>query len=184
MCGVGGEIAQAMNELVFDQLDGPVGRLHTDPLTHPFAPALERAMLVDASRIIAATREVIEGHAPVPDHWRSAGAEIDRQTRPRPATAKPVRQAESVQEANPLPPADGEPIMMPFGDLTVSEGKIVRWVRPEGASLLQGELIAEIETDKAVVEIEAPCAGILARIEQPVGAVVKMGERIGVVRQA
>jgi 2-oxoisovalerate dehydrogenase E1 component len=73
---------------------------------------------------------------------------------------------------------------MPFGDLTVSEGKIVRWVKPEGASLRQGELIAEIETDKAVVEIEAPCAGILARIEQPAGAVVKMGERIGVVRQA
>ncbi len=73
---------------------------------------------------------------------------------------------------------------MPFGDLTVSEGKIVRWVKSEGASLRQGELIAEIETDKAVVEIEAPCAGILARIEQPAGAVVKMGERIGVVRQA
>jgi len=73
---------------------------------------------------------------------------------------------------------------MPFGDLTVSEGRIVRWVRPEGAKVRQGELIVEIETDKAVVEIEAPCAGILARIEQPAGAVVKMGERIGVVRAA
>ncbi len=92
MCGVGAEIAQAMNELVYDQLDGPIGRLHTDPLTHPFAPALERAMLVDASRIIAAAREVIDGRAPVPDHWRSAGAEIYRQARPQPAAAKPLRQ--------------------------------------------------------------------------------------------
>jgi 2-oxoisovalerate dehydrogenase E1 component len=184
MCGIGAEIAQAMNELVYDQLDGPIGRLHTDPLTHPFAPALERAMLVDASRILAAAREVIDGHTPVPDHWRSAGAEVHRRASPQPAAAKPLRQSAPSPVAKPLRPADGEPITMPFGDLTVSEGKIVRWVRPEGASLRQGELIAEIETDKAVVEIEAPCTGILARIEQPVGAVVKMGERIGVVRQA
>jgi 2-oxoisovalerate dehydrogenase E1 component len=72
---------------------------------------------------------------------------------------------------------------MPFGDLTVSEGKIVRWAKPEGASFNQGELIAEIETEKAVVEIEAPCAGVLAVIEHPAGTVVKMGERIGLIRQ-
>lgn len=184
MCGVGAEIAQAMNELVYDQLDGPIGRLHTDPFTHPFAPVLERAMLVDAPRIMAAARDVIDGRAPVPDHWRSAGAEIYRQARPQPASPKPPGQAPSTAGAKPIAPADGEPITMPFGDLTVSEGKIVRWVRPEGSQLRQGELIAEIETDKAVVEIEAPCAGILARIEQPAGAVVKMGERIGLVRQA
>jgi 2-oxoisovalerate dehydrogenase E1 component len=183
MCGIGAEIAQAMNELAYDQLDGPIGRLHTDPLTHPFAPALERAMLVDAPRIMAAARDVIEGRAPVPNHWRSADAEIYGQSRPRRTSPKPPAQAPSIAGTKPLGPADGEPITMPFGDLTVSEGKIVRWVRPEGAELRQGELIAEIETDKAVVEIEAPCAGILARIEQPAGAVVKMGERIGLVRQ-
>ena len=184
MCGVGAEIAQAMNELAFDQLDAPVGRLHTAPLTHPLAPALERAMLVNAERIIAAARDVIDGRAPVPDHWRSAGAKINRQARTptlrRDATAAPPRP----RLRSPPPQADGEAITMPFGDLTVSEGKIVRWVRPEGARVRQGELIVEIETDKAVVEIEAPCAGILARIEQPAGAVVKMGERIGLVREA
>jgi 2-oxoisovalerate dehydrogenase E1 component len=82
------------------------------------------------------------------------------------------------------PPLDGEPITMPFGDLTVSEGKIVRWAKKEGEGVKAGELIAEIETDKAVVEIEAPIAGVLARIEEPEGAVVKMGGRIGVVRPA
>ena len=187
MCGIGAEIAQAMNELVYDQLDGPIGRLHTDALTHPFAPALERAMLVDAPRIAAAIRDVIEGNAPVPDHWRNAGVDLSRPTRP------PLRVAEDraaishlagrAASGAPLP-VDGKPITMPFGDLTVSEGKIVRWVKPEGATFIQGELIAEIETDKAVVEIEAPCAGVLAVIEQPAGAVVKMGERIGVMRQA
>ena len=53
MCGLGGEIAQAINELAFDELDAPPGRLHTAPTSHPFAPVLERAMLVDAARIVA-----------------------------------------------------------------------------------------------------------------------------------
>ena len=44
------------------------------------------------------------------------------------------------------------------------------------------ELVAEIETDKAVVEIEAPVAGVLTEIVEPIGAVVKMGGRIGVIR--
>ena len=71
---------------------------------------------------------------------------------------------------------------MPFGDLTVSEGKIVRWHKREGDKIAGGELIAEIETDKAVVEIEASVAGRLLRIEQDVGAVVPMGGRIGLIK--
>ena len=112
---------------------------------------------------------------------------------PRP-TRPPLRAAEDRAAVSPSPGhaasesltfrSDGEPITMPFGDLTVSEGKIVRWVKTGRRAFSQGELIAEIETDKAVVEIEAPCAGVLAGIEQPAGAVVKMGERIGVMRQA
>jgi 2-oxoisovalerate dehydrogenase E1 component len=186
MCGIGAELAQAMNELAYDQLDGPIGRLHTDALTHPFAPALERAMLVDASRIAVAIRQVIEGNAPVPDHWRNAGSPAARLMRPQPRVTEAVRPTAHSPTTHPNPPlpVDGEPITMPFGDLTVSEGKIVRWAKPEGARFRQGELIAEIETDKAVVEIEAPCAGVLAVIEQPAGAVVRMGERIGVMRQA
>jgi 2-oxoisovalerate dehydrogenase E1 component len=69
---------------------------------------------------------------------------------------------------------------MPFGDLTVSEGTIVRWVKSDGDAVKPGELVAEIETDKAVVEIEAPAAGKLA-IELPKGTVVPMGGRIGAV---
>ena len=50
---------------------------------------------------------------------------------------------------------------MPFGDLTVSEGKLVAWRKAVGDAVTAGELVAEIETDKAVVEIEAPGAGTL-----------------------
>ena len=52
---------------------------------------------------------------------------------------------------------------MPFGDLTVSEGTVVKWLKAVGDAVKEGELIAEIETDKAVVEIEAPVSGTLAR---------------------
>ena len=71
---------------------------------------------------------------------------------------------------------------MPFGDLTVSEGRVVAWLKAVGDRVAPGELVAEIETDKAVVEIEAPAGGTLAAIDQPVGPVVPMGGRIGVVR--
>jgi 2-oxoisovalerate dehydrogenase E1 component len=71
---------------------------------------------------------------------------------------------------------------MPFGDLTVDSGTVVRWVKAEGDAVAKGDLVAEIETDKAVVEIEAPVGGVLARILEPAGKVVKMGQAIGVVR--
>ena len=70
---------------------------------------------------------------------------------------------------------------MPFGDLTVSEGTIVGWLKAEGDKVKAGEIVAEIETDKAVVEIEAPIDGVLGPIEQAKGAVVPMGGRIGSV---
>ncbi len=180
--GVGAELGQAMNELAFDDLDAPVGRLHTDPQSHPFAPSLERAMLVDVDRIIGGAKSVIEGRAPVPQHWRSIGIRA----------ATPVAQAALSPDAAPVTaaqsalapsPADGEPIVMPFGDLTVSEGTVVNWLKAEGDQVQVGELVAEIETAKAIVEIEAPVTGVLGRIEQPKGAVVPMGGRIGVVRK-
>ena len=71
---------------------------------------------------------------------------------------------------------------MPFGDLTVSEGKLVRWLADDGDRVVAGDTVAEIETDKAVVEIEAPSAGIVRRIIVQPGTVVKMGGTIGVVK--
>jgi 2-oxoisovalerate dehydrogenase E1 component len=72
---------------------------------------------------------------------------------------------------------------MPFGDLTVSEGRLIRWLKAVGDAVREGELIAEIETDKAVVEIDAPVSGTLVAVDQPVGAVVPMGGRIGGIRK-
>lgn len=176
MCGLGGEIAQSVNELAFDELDAPPGRLHTAPVSHPFAPVLERAMLVNPDRIAQAVRDVIAGRPPVPDHWRGQG----RSAPAAPVPAAPLRAAPPVAVPQTAEgPGDDAPIRMPFGDLTVSEGKVVGWLRAVGERVEAGETIAEIETDKAVVEIEAPVGGILSRIDAEVGAVVAMGGRIG-----
>jgi 2-oxoisovalerate dehydrogenase E1 component len=110
------------------------------------------------------------------------GARPAPEAAPRPLA--PIAKPAPLAAAAAPPLTEGEPITMPFGDLTVSEGRIVRWVKAVGDAVKSGELVVEIETDKAVVEVEAPVAGILARIEQPVGATVPMGGRLGVVTPA
>ena len=183
MCGVGAELGQAMNELCFDHLDAPVARLHTDAMTHPFAPALEKAMLVGTDRLVAVARLVMAGEAPAPRRARSG---LGRAAAPAPAPVsapKPKIAAGNGAHAPAAatPVVAGEAITMPFGDLTVSEGKIVRWLKKVGDPVKAGELVVEIETDKAVVEVESPHAGRIAQLLEQAGSVVKMGQRIAIV---
>ena len=179
MCGIGGEIGQTINELAFDELDAPVGRLHTAPTSHPFAPALERAMLVDAAAIAHAARNVIVGVPPVPDHWHNTGLGVAPQVVDK--VIADVQPKETPMPAPPVAVADTgvEPIYMPYGDITVSEGKLIGWLKAIGDTVTAGEIVAEIETDKTVVEIEAPATGVLTSIEAEVGTVIPMGGRIG-----
>jgi 2-oxoisovalerate dehydrogenase E2 component (dihydrolipoyl transacylase) len=64
----------------------------------------------------------------------------------------------------------------------LTEAEIVKWHVPVGGVVAMDETIVEIETDKAVVEIEAPATGVIARILKSQGAVVPMGAPIGLVR--
>jgi len=75
----------------------------------------------------------------------------------------------------------GELITMPHGDLTVSEGKVVFWLKKVGDEVKQGETIVEVETDKTMMEIETPRDGKLVQILAQVGDVIKMGGNLGVV---
>jgi 2-oxoisovalerate dehydrogenase E1 component len=177
MMGLGAELGQAMNELCWDALDAPVGRLHTAPVTHPFGPALERAMLVNADLVALRAKEVIGGKATPPWRWkgRTDGMQADI-TIAAPAAAKTAAPAAAE------PAIAGEPIKMPFGDLTVDSGKLVRWTVAPGAAVKKGETVAEIETDKAVVEIEAPASGTLTQLVTEPGTIVKMGGTIGAVQ--
>ena len=58
------------------------------------------------------------------------------------------------------------------------------WDDRPGAGLTECDSVPDIETDKAVVEIESPATGILAEILADDGATVPMGASIGIVREA
>jgi pyruvate dehydrogenase E1 component beta subunit len=60
-------------------------------------------------------------------------------------------------------------VLMPALSPTMTEGKIARWVKAEGDHIAPGDVLAEIETDKATMEVEAVDEGILARIVIPEG---------------
>ncbi|MFT8655378.1 MAG: pyruvate dehydrogenase complex dihydrolipoamide acetyltransferase [Acetobacter papayae] len=61
-------------------------------------------------------------------------------------------------------------ILMPALSPTMTEGKLARWVKKEGDTVASGDVLAEIETDKATMEVEAIEEGILGRILVPEGA--------------
>src|SRR5580704_424423 len=60
-------------------------------------------------------------------------------------------------------------VLMPALSPTMTEGKIARWVKSEGESVRAGDVLAEIETDKATMEVEAVDEGVLAKIVVPEG---------------
>jgi len=66
---------------------------------------------------------------------------------------------------------------------TMTEGKIARWLKKEGDELVSGEVLAEIETDKATMEMEVIDEGVLHKIIAPEGAVVAVGNPIAVIAE-
>jgi pyruvate dehydrogenase E1 component beta subunit len=72
-----------------------------------------------------------------------------------------------------------EVIMPKMGD-AMEEGTLLQWLKPDGATVSIGDVIAEIETDKSNVEVEAEEAGVLHTKVQP-GATVPVGEPIAII---
>ncbi len=72
-------------------------------------------------------------------------------------------------------------VIMPQMGFDMTEGMVVRWLKHEGDTVTRGETIAEIETDKATVELEAYESGVMARILVPEGVMVPVGETIGLI---
>ncbi|HYL67664.1 MAG TPA: dihydrolipoamide acetyltransferase family protein [Candidatus Limnocylindria bacterium] len=69
-------------------------------------------------------------------------------------------------------------VVMPALEMAQETGKLLAWRKKEGERVTKGEPLLEIETDKAVVEIEAPGDGVLAGVTADVGAVIPVGETI------
>lgn len=69
-------------------------------------------------------------------------------------------------------------VILPALGMSQDTGKIVQWLKREGDYVTKGEPLAEIETDKATVEIEAPANGVLAHVSAAAGEDVPVGQVI------
>ena len=72
-------------------------------------------------------------------------------------------------------------IVMPKMGYDMREGTVVRWYKQEGDAIARGDVIADIETDKATVEFEAYTGGVLHRLVAQEGVPVPVGEAIAVI---
>jgi pyruvate dehydrogenase E2 component (dihydrolipoamide acetyltransferase) len=86
-------------------------------------------------------------------------------------------------------------ILMPALSPTMTEGTLARWLKKEGETVKAGDVIAEIETDKATMEVEAVDEGVLGRIlvadgttgvkvNEPIAVLVDKGEAVPAPKQA
>jgi len=69
-------------------------------------------------------------------------------------------------------------VVMPALEMAQETGKLVAWRKQEGEHVTKGEPLLDIETDKAVMEVEAQADGILAGVKVQAGAVVPVGQTI------
>jgi len=74
-----------------------------------------------------------------------------------------------------------ETIIMPKLGFDMAEGKLVRWLKKVDEAVNKGEVLAEIETDKATVEVESPAGGVVRRLLVDEGAIVPVGLPIAIV---
>jgi 2-oxoisovalerate dehydrogenase E1 component len=182
-----------MMEHAFDAIGAPIGRLHTDPVAHPFSPTLEAAVTVSTERIVAAAQSVLAGHAPGVRRLRARSPGETATSKPsafRPALTQPSMGSSAAATTNEgavnhdaiAAPQGTVPLIMPHGDLTITEGTVVGWLKQVGDSVMQGEGVVDVETDKAVLTVESPVEGHLAEILAREGQVVLLGQTLGLVR--
>jgi pyruvate dehydrogenase E2 component (dihydrolipoamide acetyltransferase) len=69
-------------------------------------------------------------------------------------------------------------VVMPALEMAQETGKLVSWRKKEGESVSKGETLLEIETDKAIMEIESPGDGVLSGVKAHEGAEIPVGQTI------
>src|SRR6266403_5969466 len=75
-------------------------------------------------------------------------------------------------------------VVMPKLSEQMETGKIIKWLKNEGDRIQSGDILAEVETDKADVEMEAFGSGVLRKILVSAGSTVPVGSLIGVIAEA
>jgi pyruvate dehydrogenase E2 component (dihydrolipoamide acetyltransferase) len=74
-------------------------------------------------------------------------------------------------------------VTMPKLGFDMAEGTLVRWVKNQGESINKGDVLAEIETDKATVEVESNFSGLIYKTLVDQGTVVPVGTPIAIIAQ-
>src|SRR5262245_39486531 len=98
--------------------------------------------------------------------------------RPNPRRSAPRRRRGAKPDGEPMPIN----ILMPALSPTMEKGNLAKWLKKEGDAVKAGDILAEIETDKATMEYEAVDEGVLAKIVVPEGtADVPVNQLIAVI---
>lgn len=72
-------------------------------------------------------------------------------------------------------------VIMPAMGATQETGRLMRWFKQAGDSVTKGEMLMEVETDKSVVEVEAPASGILAQVTAEPDDDIPVGQTIALI---
>jgi 2-oxoglutarate dehydrogenase E2 component (dihydrolipoamide succinyltransferase) len=75
-------------------------------------------------------------------------------------------------------------IVVPEVGESIVDARVAKWLRKEGDAVSAGDPLVELETDKIDVEVSAPQAGVLSRIDRKDGEDVKVGEVLGVIDES
>jgi pyruvate/2-oxoglutarate/acetoin dehydrogenase E1 component len=145
--GVAADVVAQVVEHAFDYLDAPPRRVTCLDVHMPYNRTLEALVIPTTARIVQACRAV-------------CGRTEQQAARAVQAPgAAPSAVAASTRE-----------VQLPKLSTTMEEGTILSWRKREGELVAEGEPLFELETDKAAVEVEAPCSGRLLRILAPAGS--------------
>src|SRR5690242_18901419 len=75
-------------------------------------------------------------------------------------------------------------IVVPEVGESIVDARVAKWLRKEGDVVSAGDPLVELETDKIDLEVGAPQAGVLSRIDRKDGEDVKVGEVLGIIDEA
>jgi pyruvate dehydrogenase E2 component (dihydrolipoamide acetyltransferase) len=75
-------------------------------------------------------------------------------------------------------------VLMPKGSDTMTEGKVLKWLKNEGEQVANGDALVEIETDKVDMEVESMASGILRKVLVQAGETVPVGQMLAVIGKA
>lgn len=75
-------------------------------------------------------------------------------------------------------------VILPKWGVSMQDAVLIRWLKSPGDAVVKGEPLAEFETDKVEVELEAPASGVLARVYAEEDDTIDVGAVIADIREA